>query len=49
MNRVYCKGRICVSNIKELKEMILREAHNFAYSIHSGINKMYQDLKTTYW
>jgi hypothetical protein len=43
------KGRICVPNIKELKDKILREAHKSAYSIHSGWNKMYHDLKVTYW
>jgi hypothetical protein len=43
------KGRICVPNIKELKDKILHEAHESAYSIHLGGNKMYHDLKTTYW
>jgi hypothetical protein len=42
------KGRICVPNIKKLKEKILREAHESAYSIHPGGNKMYHDLKATY-
>jgi hypothetical protein len=46
---LWYKGRICVPNIKELKEEILREAHEFAYSIHPGGNKMYHDLKATYW
>jgi hypothetical protein len=43
------KGRICVPNVKEIKDIILREAHNSAYSIHPGGNKMYQDLMATYW
>jgi hypothetical protein len=43
------KGRICVPNIKELKDSILHEAHESAYSIHPGGNKMYHDLKATYW
>jgi hypothetical protein len=43
------KGRICVPNVKELKDNIIREVHEFAYSIHSGGNKMYHDLKATYW
>jgi hypothetical protein len=38
-----------VPNIKELKDKILREAHESAYSIHLGGNKMYHDLKATYW
>jgi hypothetical protein len=41
--------RICVSNLKPIKELILREAHDFAYSIHPGNTKMYKDLKTRYW
>jgi hypothetical protein len=43
------KGRICVSNIKELKGKILHEVHESTYSIHPGGNKMYHDLKATYW
>jgi hypothetical protein len=38
-----------VPNIKELKDKILHEAHESAYSIHPGENKMYHDLKATYW
>jgi transposase InsO family protein len=38
-----------VPNVKELKDKILRKAHESAYSIHPGGNKMYHDLKTTYW
>jgi hypothetical protein len=38
-----------VPNVKELKNKILQEAHNSAYFIHLGGNKMYQDLKATYW
>jgi hypothetical protein len=41
--------RICAPNIKELKDKILREAHESAYSIHAGGNKLYHDLKATYW
>jgi hypothetical protein len=41
---LWYKGMICVPNIKELKVKILREAHESAYSIHPGGNKMYHDL-----
>jgi hypothetical protein len=41
-------GRICVPNVKELKDKILHEAHESAYSIHPGGNKIYHDLKATY-
>jgi hypothetical protein len=46
---LWYEGRICVPNVKELKDKILREAHESAYSIHPGGNKMYHDLKATYW
>jgi hypothetical protein len=46
---LWYKGRICVPNIKELKDKILHEAQESVYSIHPGGNKMYHDLKATYW
>jgi hypothetical protein len=45
---LWYKGRICVPNDKELKDKILHEAHECAYSIHPRGNKMYHDLKATY-
>jgi hypothetical protein len=38
-----------VPSIKELKDKILCEAHESAYSIYPRGNKMYHDLKATYW
>jgi hypothetical protein len=38
-----------VPKVKELKDKILHEAHESAYLIHSGGNKMYHELKATYW
>jgi hypothetical protein len=46
---LWYKGRICVPNIKDLKDKILCEAHEYAYSIHLGGNTMYHVLKATYW
>jgi hypothetical protein len=46
---LWYKKRICVLKIKEIRELILREAHNSAYSIHLGSTKMYHDLKSRYW
>jgi hypothetical protein len=46
---LWYKGRICVPNVKELKDKILHEAHESAYSVHPEGNKMYHDLKATYW
>ncbi|WZZ69600.1 hypothetical protein YC2023_080970 [Brassica napus] len=42
------KNRVCVPNSKDLKDEILRQAHNSQYSIHPGSTKMYQDLKRYY-
>jgi hypothetical protein len=46
---LWYKGRICVPNVNELKDKILREAYECTYSIHPRGNKMYHDLKATYW
>jgi hypothetical protein len=46
---LWYKGRICVPNLKELKDTILRETHKSAYSVHPGGSKMYHDLNVTYW
>ena len=46
---IWLKQRICVPDVKALRETILREAHESAYSIHPGNTKMYQDLKEYYW
>jgi hypothetical protein len=41
--------RICVPNLKPIKLLILREAHDSTYSIHHSSTKTYKDLKTRYW
>jgi hypothetical protein len=46
---LWYKRRICVPHVKELKNKILCEAHESAYSIHPRVNKMYHDLKAAYW
>ena len=46
---LWYKGRICVPSDSELKEVILKEAHDTPYSIHPGGTKMYQDLKEQFW
>ena len=46
---VWFKKRICVPEIEHLRQLILREAHDSAYSIHPESTKMYQDLKEKYW
>ena len=38
------QGRICVPEETDLRKRILNEAHKSEFTIHPGINKMYQDL-----
>ena len=42
-------SRIWIPIVGELKEEILREAHNTRYSIHPGSTKMYRDLRENFW
>ncbi|XP_074297559.1 uncharacterized protein LOC141628298 [Silene latifolia] len=42
-------GRWCVPDDEELKRMILTEAHSTPYSVHPGGDKLYKDLKKTFW
>jgi hypothetical protein len=46
---VWFKDRLCVLDIKSIRELIFKEAHETAYSIHPGSEKMYQDLKKRFW
>jgi hypothetical protein len=41
--------RLCVLEDQAIRQAILREAHESAYSIHPGSTKMYLDLKQKYW
>jgi hypothetical protein len=45
----WLKDMLCVPDIKSIRELILKEAHETAYSIHPGSEKMYQDLKKRFW
>ncbi|KAK1665749.1 hypothetical protein QYE76_053908 [Lolium multiflorum] len=46
---LWYNGRLCVPNIEDLKQLIMKEAHDTPYSIHPGGTKMYQDLKKQFW
>jgi hypothetical protein len=46
---LWYKKCLCVPDVKEIRELILHEAHDSAYSIHPGSSKMYHDLKSRYW
>jgi hypothetical protein len=45
---IWFKKRICVHEVGSLRETILKEAQDSAYSIHPGSIKMYQYLKEKY-
>jgi hypothetical protein len=47
--KVWFKKRICVPKSERLCQLILREAHDSAYSMHPRSTKMYQDLNKKYW
>jgi hypothetical protein len=46
---IWFKDRLCVPDIKSIRELILKEAHETTYSIHPGSEKMYRDLKKRVW
>jgi hypothetical protein len=46
---VWFKDRLCVPDIKSIRELILKEAHETTYSIHPRSEKMYQDMKKRVW
>ena len=45
---LYFGNRICVPQ-GEVRQKVLAEVHSFAYSIHPGETKMYQNLKKYFW
>ena len=48
-NALTYKGRLCVPKDEELRNEIMREAHETPYTAHPGSTKMYQDLKKQFW
>jgi hypothetical protein len=46
---VWFNDRLCVPNVQSIRKWILEEAHEAAYPIHLGSEKMYQDLKKKFW
>ena len=46
---LWYKNRICVPDVKDLRKLILSEAHDTAYSIHPGSTKMYYDIQERFW
>ena len=46
---LWFQDRLCVPDVTEIRDVILREAHETPYSIHPGSTKMYMDLKELFW
>ncbi|KAD6454380.1 hypothetical protein E3N88_09086 [Mikania micrantha] len=46
---LYLNGRIWIPKSEELRTLICDEAHKSRYSVHPGADKMYQDLRASYW
>ncbi|GJS55098.1 putative reverse transcriptase domain-containing protein [Tanacetum coccineum] len=46
---LYFMDRIWVPLVGDVRKMIMDEAHTTKYSIHPGADKMYHDLRYTYW
>ncbi|XXG73138.1 hypothetical protein AAC387_Pa07g2106 [Persea americana] len=46
---LYYQDRLCVPDVRELKDEILVDAHHSRYSIHPSSTKMYQNLRSYYW
>ncbi|GKD20900.1 putative reverse transcriptase domain-containing protein, partial [Tanacetum coccineum] len=45
-----CFGnRVWLPRYDGLRDLVIHESHKSKYSIHSGSDKMYQDLKLLYW
>jgi hypothetical protein len=42
---IWFKDRLCVPNVRSIRELILKEAHETTYSIHPRSEKMYQDSR----
>ncbi|KAJ0946800.1 putative nucleotidyltransferase, Ribonuclease H [Helianthus annuus] len=45
----YVTGRMWVPLYGDLRELVMNKAHKSRYSVHPGSDKMYHDLRTTYW
>ena len=46
---IWFRDRLLVPDQKEIKDTIMKEAHDSAYSIHPRSTKMYNDLRGSFW
>ncbi|GJZ47390.1 putative reverse transcriptase domain-containing protein [Tanacetum coccineum] len=43
------RNRVWLPRFGGLRDLVMHESHKSKYSIHPGLDKMYQDLKPLYW
>nr|GEW53427.1 putative reverse transcriptase domain-containing protein [Tanacetum cinerariifolium] len=49
-DRTHCLGNwVLLPRFDGLRDLVMHESHKSKYSIHPGLDKMYQDLKLLYW
>ncbi|XP_074314220.1 uncharacterized protein LOC141649428 [Silene latifolia] len=46
---IFGGNRWCVPKDEEMKKIIMAESHCTPYSVHPGGDKLYKDLKQTFW
>ncbi|GJW36981.1 putative reverse transcriptase domain-containing protein, partial [Tanacetum coccineum] len=46
---LYFMDRIWVPLVRDVRMVILNDAHKSRYSVHPGVDKMYHDLRDMYW
>ena len=45
---LWISGRLCIPDVDNLREEILKEAYFAAYSVHPSATKMYHSIKDLY-
>nr|GEX10687.1 hypothetical protein [Tanacetum cinerariifolium] len=45
----YLNRRAWIPKVNNLRKVVMDEAHRSRYSIHPGADKMYMDVKESYW
>jgi hypothetical protein len=45
----YFNNRLWIPNRDDLRNLVLKEAHNTRYSVHPGMDKMYKNLRIQFW
>ena len=42
------KSKVCVSDVEDLRRLIMEKAHYLAYAMHPDSTKMYRTIKKNY-